>query len=227
MKKLASIYLLSMKKKVNILLILLFIATLLFNGCFYIKPQEKYRDSIKVDSTLHDINFTYDIYHEIGMYRELSFYSIRINQSKELFFDQLKNNEHYLEQYDENTLVLFKNQNDVSAYFTFTFTGISNNLYEYVCQSATAEYITTYNKLVLFDFPYYTEGKSIILRLNKDSIINCSFDYIKQFYEPMDFVVKEKGEDYFIIKSYNDWVYTNIDIRIEKIDENSIKISEA
>lgn len=199
--------------------IIIFIAFFLMLTCC---SNEK--TDFKVVSTLHSINFTYQIKHIAGTYKQNNYYSIRIKQDKEQFFNQLKDNQYYLECYGDN-VVLFKDLEDESAYFIFSYYKAVNELHEYICKNAELSLFLE-NNSVRIDFPLYVLDDTQNIELPKEVTISCSFDYILQFYQRMENIIVSQGEEYIVVKSFIDYQYTEIDILIEKTSENTIRITE-
>lgn len=178
----------------------------------------------KVDSTLHNVNFIYKIKHTTGTYKQNDFYSIRIKQDKEQFFNQLKDNKYYLECYGDS-VVFFKELESESAYFIFSYFYAVNESHEYICKSAELSLFSE-NNFMGIDFPLYVLDDAQNIELPKEVTINCSFDYILQFYQRMKNIIVSKGEEYIVVKSFTDYQYTGIDILIEKTGDNTIRITE-
>lgn len=206
-----------MKKKLILIFILSSIC--LISGC----AKPKYPD-FKIQG--NGINFVYKIENERLDHNPYSFV-IRIFISKDVFFDQLKSNQYFVEQYNDKTMVFFKSINNKSAYFTITKRSINDNSY-----SCRGENLSLYDDTTSLNiaFPCYVLKNGNAL-FNEDIETDCNFDYIKSFYQRMENIVVQEGDDHIIIKSYSyyydDSMFSDNNIKIEKKGEDTIVITKA
>jgi len=174
----------------------------------------------KIESNLHDNSIVFEIEnvrHDLAPHG----FAINIKTSKEDFFEKLKENKYFLEQYDEETMVFYKNKENNSCYFVIQKMG---DIYQ--CTDTDIDISGTY---YIIDFPFYVL-EHWQATLSQDLKIKCNFEYIKSFYQKMAYIVEEEGEDYILIKSGYRYMAGQTPaaslIRIDKTSEDTIIFTE-
>ena len=142
-----------------------------------------------------------------------------VDKLKEDFFNELENNQYYIERFNDNTLVFFKKIEQLSSYFVIEYNANNGS---YCCLSANIG--INGDKNIEIDFPYFVLDETSI-ELTKDCKINCDFDYLKAFYQKMPEITVEQSEDYITIKTYNEYTFEENNICIEKINTDTISFT--
>ena len=210
--------------------IIILVIIFMFNGCIITGGNKPIKyDDLEIKSSLHDINFVYDIENERPD-KNPDYIIMKINKDKEEFFEEVKSNQYYLERYND-TVIFYKTIDNKSAYFIIKYYRFLNGLHEYICIDCTAGYWNEELKQsVGFDFPNYVIQDNNHNNLYDDTIINCDFDYILEFYSRMEYIIKEQAEDYIIIEGYQYYYneelyeeqYIPTNVKIQKKDEKTI-----
>ncbi len=185
-------------------------------GCAYSRKE------IIVESRAHINSFVYEINYQ-KFHRDSSEVSFEIELNKTDLFELFKIDSYFIEKYNDDTILFFKENNVNSSYFALMFTDTINNNYKYKCL-AVEIYYNLLEKDIIIDFPFYVLDNILVL-YESVFTINCSFDYILNFYSRISNVVEEQGSDYIIVKSYLDRKLVDDKIKIQKESENTIRVS--
>lgn len=197
------------------LIALFFSLILLFTGC----SQNK---EIKIYSRTHNNVFTYSVNY-ILRYDDAFFKTIDIKLDRNVFFEQLASNDKFAGKYNNDIVLLYKENDNNSSYFAIVFVGEYYNNFRYDFKSAEVFYVYSNNYLMI-DFPFFVLENDTYLGEGEFDV-NCTFDYLIDFYSRLSQVLYEQGDDYIIINAFFDKEMVEEKVKIQNSGDNKIYVT--
>jgi hypothetical protein len=194
-------------KKITALLLSLILLTIFF-GC------EKDYKILSVISHAHENTFEYEITHTI-FYNGDSNKRVEIKSGIEEFFDRLEQDDRFIEQCNFSTVLLLQPNESSPSYFVVIYKGGDYfHKYDFMAAEVRINYSDDY---FYIDFPFYVFKYQLQYYYPTTYEITCDFDYIKEFYQRINYVIEEQGEDYIVVTSYKKEYITNEENILETV----------
>jgi hypothetical protein len=198
-----------MYKKKIIALLLSFILFTLFYGC------EKNTKIIFVVSRAHENNFECEI-DDVISYQGSTINRIEVKLGVEEFFAILEQDNRFIERFNSFTGLFLQQNESGSSYFVVKYNGGDYfHKYDFMAADIRFNYPNDY---FYIDFPFYVLLYKESQFYNQSVYeITCDFDYIKEFYQRINYVIEEQGEDYIVVTSYKREYITNEENILETV----------